>query len=189
MDGAGNIYLVGRTNSTDFPVRDAVQATYGGTDDGIQTILEPTRVALSVGTALAPPGRTAIVPVRIEGGDGVSAFRFTLAFNPDLLSVPESRVVSAGDLAGNHTLSYSIEANRITVAGFSSGLDTLSGSEGVLANLTLRLDDSVPVGTAVALSLVDADVSDAAGNSLVPGLSSRLGDRLRLAPPAFSRPE
>ncbi len=171
VDGAGNIYLVGRTNSTDFPVRDAVQATYGGTDDGFLTILEPTRVALSVGTASAPPGSTAIVPVRIEGGDGVSAFRFTLAFNPDLLSVPASRVVSAGDLAGNHTLSYSIEANRITVAGFSSGLDTLSGSEGVLANVTLRLDGGVPVGTAVAFNLVGADVSDAAGNSLVPGLS------------------
>ncbi len=59
IDSSGNAYVVGTTNSTDFPVQDAIQATNGGpetTQDAFVTKLNPTGSALIFSTYLGGGG-------------------------------------------------------------------------------------------------------------------------------------
>ncbi|MEO8140574.1 MAG: S-layer protein, partial [Gemmatimonadota bacterium] len=41
VDAAGNFYLVGNTDSNDFPTLNAIQANYGGAQDGVMVKIAP----------------------------------------------------------------------------------------------------------------------------------------------------
>src|SRR5205807_590124 len=57
VDGSGNAYLVGATNSTDFPTVNAIQSTYGGGEtDAFVTKLSADGSSLVFSTYLGGSG-------------------------------------------------------------------------------------------------------------------------------------
>ncbi|HEX8190020.1 MAG TPA: SBBP repeat-containing protein [Pyrinomonadaceae bacterium] len=56
VDSAGNAYVAGFTDSTNFPIANAVQATMGGTQDAFVTKLNPAGSALVYSTFLGGAG-------------------------------------------------------------------------------------------------------------------------------------
>ncbi|MEO7659077.1 MAG: carboxypeptidase regulatory-like domain-containing protein, partial [Pyrinomonadaceae bacterium] len=56
IDTAGNAYITGTTNSTNFPTANPFQATFGGTNDAFVTKLNPTGSALVYSTYLGGGG-------------------------------------------------------------------------------------------------------------------------------------
>src|SRR5439155_15248560 len=52
LDSAGNAYVVGRTEATDFPLLNPLQATAGGSSDGYVTILNAAGSAVLFSTYL-----------------------------------------------------------------------------------------------------------------------------------------
>jgi hypothetical protein len=58
VDSAGNAYVTGYTNSIDFPTKNPLQATYGGSyDDAFVAKINPTGLALVYSTYLGGSGR------------------------------------------------------------------------------------------------------------------------------------
>jgi hypothetical protein len=78
VDASGNAYVVGSTNSTDFPTTDALQRSCGGTcfyDDGFVTKLNPTGSALLYSTYLGGSGEDAATAIAVRGNSAyVSGF-------------------------------------------------------------------------------------------------------------------
>jgi Bacterial Ig-like domain (group 3)/Beta-propeller repeat len=64
LDTAGNAYVTGGTQSTDFPTKNALQPANGGITDAFVTELNPTGTALVYSTYLGGSGE--------EGGSGIA---------------------------------------------------------------------------------------------------------------------
>jgi hypothetical protein len=68
VDGAGNAYVSGNTNSTDFPLRNPFQATYGGGfNDAFAVKLSPDGAALVYSTYLGGSGSDFGIGNAIDG--------------------------------------------------------------------------------------------------------------------------
>jgi hypothetical protein len=65
VDSAGNAYVTGAVNSTDFPTKNAPQPTYGGNSDAFVTKINAAGTALIYSTYLGGTG--------VDGGQGIAA--------------------------------------------------------------------------------------------------------------------
>ena len=115
VDGSGNAYVTGTTSSTNFPMTNAIQATYCCYDAFVLSISAPSPFTVG-GQALSASGGSGSLSLMFPPGDAWTA---SSSENWLTLSVPASGT-------GSGTLSFQVEANAglgrsamITVAGFS----------------------------------------------------------------------
>ncbi|QYO67180.1 SBBP repeat-containing protein [Leptolyngbya sp. 7M] len=82
VDTAGNVYVTGRTNSSDFPFFAGFDATYnGGALDGFVTKLNPAGSALVFSTYLGGSSDDRAWGIAIDGSDNVYVSGFTFSSN------------------------------------------------------------------------------------------------------------
>ncbi len=144
VDGAGNAYVTGETNSTDFPVRSALQTTYGGgLLDGFVTKLGPTGSTLVYSTYLGGSDEDRAYRLAVDGAGRVHLTGLTASADFPVRDAIQSQ--HNGD--GFDAFVTSIEPTGATLA-----MSTYLGGSG---------DDS---GTAIAI--------DASGALLVVGETS-----------------
>jgi hypothetical protein len=68
VDSAGNLYVAGQTNSSDFPTVNALQSSYGGgASDGVVTKIDPTGSALIYSTYLGGSGEDHPLGIAVDG--------------------------------------------------------------------------------------------------------------------------
>jgi hypothetical protein len=67
VDSAGNAYVTGLTQSTDFPTMNPLQPTYGGSDDVFVAKLNPTGSALAYSTYLGGSGGDIGYGIAVDG--------------------------------------------------------------------------------------------------------------------------
>src|SRR5262249_44015169 len=73
VDGAGNAYVVGDTNSSFFPIRNAFQSSAGGNGDAFITKLNPDGTRLVYSSYLGGSKLGAVQAASITGSDVGSA--------------------------------------------------------------------------------------------------------------------
>jgi hypothetical protein len=91
-DNDGNVYIVGETGSSDFPVRDAIQPTYAGLGDAFVTKIASDGTALVYATYLGGTDRDAGIAIAVDGArvahvtgeTGSSDFPTANAYQPAL---------------------------------------------------------------------------------------------------------
>lgn len=85
LDGAGNVYVIGYTQSTDFPVMNAAQATYGGAQDAYVFKLDAAG-SLSYATYLGGSGEDEGVSLDTDSAGTVFATGSTYSTNFPVLN-------------------------------------------------------------------------------------------------------
>jgi hypothetical protein len=81
IDGEGNAYIAAITTSTDFPMADAVQGSYGGgASDGCIAKLSSDGAKLLFSTYIGGSGMDQIWDIKVDGG-GVYVFGQTNSSN------------------------------------------------------------------------------------------------------------
>lgn len=82
VDGAGDVYVVGNTDSTNFPLANSVQNKYGGSTDGFVTELNPAGSALVYSTYLGGSGNDTLLGVAVDSADSahVTGFSYSSDF-------------------------------------------------------------------------------------------------------------
>lgn len=82
LDGLGNAYVVGRTNSTDFPTRNPLQVTYGGGNyDSFVAQLNPSGSALIYSTYLGGSGEDDGYGIAVDSSGNAYVTGFTVSLN------------------------------------------------------------------------------------------------------------
>jgi len=87
VDAGGNAYVTGSTTSSNFPTKNALQPTPGGSDDAFVTKLDPTGSALVYSTYLGGSGSDGGSGIAVDSGEnayvtgGTASFDFPTA-NP-----------------------------------------------------------------------------------------------------------
>src|SRR5258708_4792716 len=82
VDSAGNAYITGNTNSTNFPTMNALQATYGGGyDDAFVAKISPNGSALLYSTYLGGSGRDEAGGIAVDGAGNAYVTGFTYSAN------------------------------------------------------------------------------------------------------------
>jgi uncharacterized protein (TIGR03437 family) len=71
VDVAGNAYVTGETESSDFPTVDAIQAAPGGLNDGFLAKLDPTGTTLEFSTYLGGSGNDSMGAVAVDPSGSV----------------------------------------------------------------------------------------------------------------------
>ena len=71
IDADGNIYVVGSTNSTNFPTPNGFQTNFGGTIDAFVTKLDPTGQTILASTYLGGSGDDRATGVAIDADGNV----------------------------------------------------------------------------------------------------------------------
>ena len=83
VDGSGNAYVAGKTNSTDFPTASPIQATLGGGLDAFVSIINPAGNALAYSSYLGGAGAEHAQGIAVDGSGNVYVAGY--ASSPDLL--------------------------------------------------------------------------------------------------------
>jgi hypothetical protein len=82
VDAAGNAYIGGRTTSTDFPLHNAYQPTYGGfNSDGFVAKLNPSGTALLYSTYLGGSAGESVVGIAVDGSGNAYVTGSTSSLN------------------------------------------------------------------------------------------------------------
>ena len=178
VDGSGNAYVIGSTDSTDFPTANAFQPTYGGdpSDAFIAKIVTGSSTAVAGGTEGAalssvlsgatftdanPGDHTADMTATIDWGDNGPTSTGTVSYD-----------VGTGvyTVDGSHTYaedgSYPIS---ISVADDGGSTTTISGTATVADAVPIAADDAVSMyGQSVTIAASDllANDSDPGGDPL-----------------------
>ncbi len=120
IDPAGNAYVIGETRSTNFPMANAVQATFGGASgpgDAFITKLSATGAALVYSTYLGGGNVAASVQVTIDGQPATTLYAGRA---PGFVGLNQLNVVlPAGISSGTHTVIVSrngVASNTVTIA-------------------------------------------------------------------------
>jgi uncharacterized repeat protein (TIGR01451 family) len=170
VDGAGNAYVGGSTSSTNFPISGAVQAAFGGAQDGFLTKLDPTG-ALLFSTYLGGSRSDLVFAVTVQGanvyvaGQTTSAdFITTNAFQSGCGSDGNCDFTLVTNLTTTVTNHVTIITTNIVTQVFSDAfLCRLSTNGNTLAYSTYfggQADDSAETMTV-----------DAAGNIYIAGIT------------------
>lgn len=121
------------------------------------------QVALSLGSASAPPGSTVTIPLSLSssGGAQPTSLQWTMAYPPTLSVV--------GVSAGSSAASVAKSVVCATVSGSTTcvlfGMNTLTIGNGQVATATFLIASGTAAGTA-SLSLSNVVASNAAGSSI-----------------------
>jgi hypothetical protein len=81
LDSAGNVFMAGYTNSSDFPVENAVQSTFGGVQDAFVTQFSDGGAALAFSTYLGGSGDDRAFGVGVGGDGSVYVTGYTASAN------------------------------------------------------------------------------------------------------------
>ncbi|MDP2325308.1 MAG: SBBP repeat-containing protein, partial [Gammaproteobacteria bacterium] len=82
VDAAGNAYVMGDTNSANFPITaGAFQPTYGGSDDGFITALNPTGSALVYSSYLGGSGSEFVRSIAVDAAGNAYVTGYTSSTN------------------------------------------------------------------------------------------------------------
>jgi hypothetical protein len=81
LDGAGNAYVTGVTQSTDFPTKNPLQATYGGDADAFVAKINPTGSALVYSTFLGGSGDDFGLGIALDGAGNAYVTGYTASGN------------------------------------------------------------------------------------------------------------
>ena len=94
LDAAGNAYLAGTTNSTDFPTANAIQPALHGALNGFVTELNATGTGLIYSTYLGGSGSDYAYAVAVDGSGDAYVSGFT--GSPDFPTVDPLQATNAG---------------------------------------------------------------------------------------------
>ena len=115
---------------------------------------------LSLGTLAVDKSAVAIVPVSLTNTVGVSALQFDVTFPASL----DYQSIALGTRKADHTVSAQlVQAGKLRVVVYSATKAVLTGSSGVVVNISLKA--GINPGSN-ALSLSNIVLSDAAGSSI-----------------------
>ena len=146
VDSAGNAYVTGLTQSTDFPTMNPLQPTYGGSDDVFVAKLNPTGSALAYSTYLGGRWTDYGLGIAVDGAG--NAYVTGATFSTDFPTTPGAfqRVCNGG--------SYCVHYGDAFVSKINP-----SGS--ALVSSTYLGGSSYDQGASIAV--------DSAGNAYVTG--------------------
>jgi hypothetical protein len=96
VDAEGNLYVVGHTNSPDFPTASPRQRVIGGSSDGFVTKLDPTGSRLIYSTFLGGSGLDECLDVALVAGSVIVTGQ-THSVNFPTVNARQRRIGGAGD--------------------------------------------------------------------------------------------
>jgi hypothetical protein len=115
---------------------------------------------LSIGSLSVDKSAVAVVPVSLTNTVGVSALQFDVTFPATL----DYQSIALGTRKADHTVSSQlVQAGKLRVVVYSATKALLSGSSGVVVNISLKAGTNPGSN---ALSLSNIVLSDAAGSSV-----------------------
>jgi hypothetical protein len=136
----------------------------------VSVALTGTGVAPSVRTLSVPNGQgmagtTVSVPINLSDGSAISALRFTLTFDPAILSIPNAQAISRGTLVPeNFSLSASLlTPGQVTVLiapPLQSPVPTLPSGSGTVAVIAFQVAEGTPDRATSLLHFTLASASD-----------------------------
>ena len=150
VDTSGTACAAGQTSSSNLPVRNAVQATYGGNGDALLACLNPTGTAWSTLTYLGGSGLDEALGIARDGAGNIYLAGDTYSYNFPTTS-SAYRKVSAGG--------YDAFAVKLNSAGTAIVFATLLGGSASDSATAISVDSSGNVWTAGYTASVDFPVS------------------------------
>jgi hypothetical protein len=132
VDSAGNVYLTGFTQSTNFPTANAIQATFrGGAQDAFVTKLNAAGSALVYSTYLGGSGGEAGAGIAVDGAGNVYTTGYTGSANFPTANALQATLRGGGD-------AY---VTKINAAGSAFVYSTyLGGSTGGEQGSSIKVD-------------------------------------------------
>jgi hypothetical protein len=97
VDGAGQAYVTGRTQSTNFPLLNAMQPTFGGNQDAFVSKLSADGATLVYSTYLGGSGLDAGAGIAVDGTDQASVTGLTASANFPLLNALDTTLGGSQD--------------------------------------------------------------------------------------------
>jgi hypothetical protein len=133
---------------------------------------QPTTRTLSVAQAQGAAGSTVTIPVNLSEGSGISSLRFTLSFNPTILSPVAMNPVVLGSLVpSNFSVSaHTAAPGQVTVIispPTASPISSFNSGGGSVVQLTFQVTSTATSGATTALTLSDLSASDANGHAML----------------------
>ena len=150
VDASGSACAAGQTSSSNLPVRNAVQATYGGNGDALLACLNPTGTAWSTLTYMGGSGLDEALGIARDGAGNIYLAGDTYSYDfPTTLSA--YRKVSAG--------AYDAFAVKLNSAGDAIVFATLLGGSASDSATAISVDASGKVWIAGYTASVDFPVT------------------------------
>ena len=111
VDASGNVYLSGQTWSSDFPLLNPIQTTFGGNVDDFVTVLDPAGTALVFSTYLGGSGRDRMGRVALDSAGHVHVAGVTESTDFPVLPGAMQASFSGGSAAFISKIDLSANAN------------------------------------------------------------------------------
>lgn len=159
VDTDGNAYITGDTNSLDFPVKDAVQSTYGGgSEDAFVTKINPDGSALIYSTYLGGSGEDRGRGIDVGPGNNAYVTGFTSSTDFPLVNPIQD------------TLKGTIDAfvTKISADGSMLIYSTYLGGSGAGDSRDITVDAE---GTAYITGFTDSDDFPVTENAFQPEIA------------------
>ena len=153
VDSAGDAYVTGMTQSSDFPRKGALQTAFGGTQDAFVTALNPGGTALLYSTYLGGTGADAGAGIAVDANKTAYVTGQTRSSNFNVLNATQTTLGGGSD-------AFVSEINSAGALVFSTYLGG-SGDEDAAATAS-----SVPIG-AIAVDSTGANIY-VTGNTASP---------------------
>jgi len=125
-----------------------------------------SEIDLAVKNVHGPASSTAVVPIVISEGNGITAIQFELSFDTGVLSVGAGSSVLAGEAVTDHSISSNVENGLITVVVFSGSLDTLKEGGGSVVRIHFEVADEAASGTSSTITVSSIQASDEQGQAV-----------------------
>ena len=130
VDGAGNAYVGGFTNSTDFPTKSPLQAKLAGSFDGFVTKLDPTGATIVYSTYIGGSGRDFVLGIDVDSSGQV--YLAGDAESPDFPTANALQPVWGGV--------WDAWAAKLNAAGSAFVFSTFIGGSGLDSGFDVKAD-------------------------------------------------
>jgi hypothetical protein len=179
VDGAGSAYVVGDTDSTNFPLVNAAQQTNRGRADAFVARLDPAGGALTYSTYLGGGGNDGATAITVDSVGNAYVTGFTTSGDFSVVQ-PVQQVFGGG---------YDAFVARLNPTGASLGYSTYLGGSGVDSGFGIAADAS---GNAYVMGVTDSvDFPTAASfqSAFGGGAADLFIAKIKSAGPAIDRAE
>jgi hypothetical protein len=105
VDGSGNAYVTGSTGSTNFPILNALQASYGGGQDAFVTKINAAGSAYGYSTYLGGSGTDFGIGIAVDGSGNAYLAGYTVSTN-----FPTANLLQASNAGGSDAFVTKINA-------------------------------------------------------------------------------